>query len=144
MAGMRLGLDWCFPGFVGGHRDSCLVKKMSQRPYQTWRRLAVAATRRFYAREDGVGRRRLNEARTFSALMMPRGVLRRRFPLVALDGHVDRQLDRGAHAPRIRAVSADDVEGGAVVRTRADDRQTDRHVDGLVEREQLHRDQALV
>ena len=47
-------------------------------------------------------------------------------------------------AGRVGDALAGDVEGGAVIDRRPDDRQAERDVDGAAEREQLHRDQPLV
>src|SRR5262249_927667 len=54
------------------------------------------------------------------------------------------QEHRGDHALRIGDAFARDVERRSVVHRRANDRQTERHVHGLPECEELHRNQALI
>ena len=47
-------------------------------------------------------------------------------------------------ARRIGAAGAGDIEGGAVIGRRADERQAERDVDAVVEGERLDRDQRLI
>ena len=55
-----------------------------------------------------------------------------------------RELERRDEARRARAAGAGDVEGGAVVGRGAHEGQPERHVDGMIERERLDRDQRLI
>ena len=55
-----------------------------------------------------------------------------------------RELERGDEARRARAAGAGDVERGAVIRRGAHERQAERHIDRMIERERLDRDQRLI
>src|SRR5215210_4491354 len=55
-----------------------------------------------------------------------------------------RQVERGPHARVIGLAGAGDVEGGAVVHARAEERQADGHVHPALEAHQLYRDVPLV
>ena len=59
-------------------------------------------------------------------------------------GEPRRQPQRGDQARRIGGAGAGDVEGGAVIRRGAHERQAERDVDGMIEGERLDRDQRLI
>ena len=59
-------------------------------------------------------------------------------------GHARREPQRRDQARRIGLAGAGNVEGGAVIRRGADERQSERDVDGVLEGDGLDRDQRLV
>jgi hypothetical protein len=64
--------------------------------------------------------------------------------LDSLGRHFGCQLDGAFHGAGVGSVAADDIEGGSVIRTGANDGQADGEVDRLIEGQQFDRDQALV
>ena len=58
--------------------------------------------------------------------------------------HRDGRVERGDHAARIRAARAGQIQRGAVIDRRADDRQPERDIDALAERRVLQHGQALI
>ena len=59
-------------------------------------------------------------------------------------GELARELDRGEQAVGASASRARESQRGAVIHGRTDDRQAERHVDDLAERERLERGQPLI
>lgn len=59
-------------------------------------------------------------------------------------GEIDRQLNRLDHGTGVGGVFSRYVEGSPVIGAGADEGQADGDVDGLIAREQFHRNQALI
>src|ERR687889_382663 len=81
----------------------------------------------------------------YSSFVIPHSSLNLHRPPAVVGAREARGQDyRGDHARMLRDAAARDVEGRAVVDRRAYERDPQRHVDRLAEREALDRDHRLV
>ena len=110
------------------------VRLRSSRKFWPSDFLAARPCRRITSRSGG---------RSSTALMRSAAAAVR-LPASAAGGKPRRKLERGDQARRIGLAGAGDVEGGAVVGRGAHERQAERDVDRVVERQRLDRDQRLV